>query len=54
MLTREPTTELAAIHDRMPLMLPESAVDEWISPEGKPEELVRLALCDIELEKADA
>lgn len=53
-LTREPSTELAAIHDRMPLMLPESAVDEWISPEGKPEELVRLALCDIELEKADA
>ncbi|MBQ1376599.1 MAG: SOS response-associated peptidase [Lachnospiraceae bacterium] len=51
-LTREPAEELRFIHDRMPLILPEQLVDEWIRPGAKPEELVKEALTDMIFEKA--
>ena len=51
-LTREPAEELRFIHDRMPLILPEQLVDEWIRPGAKPEELVKDALTDMIFEKA--
>jgi putative SOS response-associated peptidase YedK len=31
-LTREPFGELSRIHDRMPLLLPENVLGEWINP----------------------
>ncbi len=34
-LTTEPNEEVAPIHDRMPLILPESAYDLWLDPEVK-------------------
>lgn len=46
-LTREPTVELAEIHDRMPLMLPENKIDEWIDPASNPEDLLPYALTDM-------
>ena len=52
-LTKDPTAELAQIHDRMPLMLPEDKIDEWISPSTKPEELIPYALSDMVMEKAE-
>ena len=52
-LTREPTEELSRIHDRMPLMLPKEAIADWIRPDTKPEELLKYALTDVILEKAD-
>ena len=39
-LTREPDDNIRFIHDRMPLMLPQDAVDEWIRPGAKPEALL--------------
>ena len=50
-LTRDPGPELLAIHDRMPVILPACAVDDWINPAGDPEPLLSLALTDVCLEK---
>ena len=51
-LTREPSEELSRIHDRMPLIMPEEKIDEWISPDSKPENLLSYALTDMIMEKA--
>ena len=51
-LTREPSEELGRIHDRMPLILPEERIDEWINPDSKPEDLLSYALTDMIMEKA--
>ena len=51
-LTREPSEDLAQIHDRMPLILPKERIDEWIRPDTKPEELLAYALTDMVMEKA--
>ena len=51
-LTREPTEELRKIHDRMPVMLPKEAVPDWIRPDADPNELLRLAVTDVMIEKA--
>ena len=52
-LTRAPGGELAAIHDRMPLIMPDELVDHWISNAEKPEDLLQYALTDMMIEKAD-
>ena len=52
-LTKDPTAELAQIHDRMPLMLPDDKIDEWISPSAQPEDLIPYALSDMVMEKAE-
>lgn len=52
-LTREPGEELRFIHDRMPLIIPENLVDEWIRPEVKPERLLPHALTDMVFEKTE-
>ena len=31
-LTRDPSAELRKIHDRMPLILPEDAISDWVNP----------------------
>ena len=51
-LTREPSAPLSRIHDRMPLMLPEEKIDDWINPCATPEELLSYALTDVMIEKA--
>ena len=50
-LTREPGDEIRFIHDRMPLILPEQLVGEWIRPDARPEELLREAVTDVIYEK---
>ena len=50
-LTREPSEEIRFIHDRMPLILPASRVDEWISPAGDPAAVARSALTEMIFEK---
>ena len=52
-LTREPSEELAQIHDRMPLILPKEQIDEWIRPNAKPVKLLAFALTDMVMEKAN-
>ena len=46
-LTRAPTDNLREIHDRMPVILPESAIDEWIDPDGEPSKIVGKAITEL-------
>ena len=50
-LTREPGENIRFIHDRMPLILPESAVREWIRPEIRPESVLGQALTELKCER---
>ena len=50
-LTREPGEALRFLHDRMPLIMPEELVTEWIRPDRKPEKLLPCALTDMDFEK---
>ena len=50
-LTREPSQEISFIHDRMPLILPQSCISDWIRPDCKPEEIVGQALTDMMFER---
>ena len=51
-LTREAGEGIRFLHDRMPLMLPETLIREWIRPENRPEDLLEAALTEIAYEKA--
>lgn len=51
-LTKAPTEELAKIHDRMPVILPEDVISDWIRPDANPEKIVSSALTDMVMEKA--
>ncbi len=46
-LTRPPAEDIRFIHDRMPLMLPERCVDDWIRPGTDPGMLLENAQTDI-------
>ena len=50
-LTREPGEGIRFIHDRMPLILPERYIDDWILPGTKPEDLLSEALTEMRFEK---
>lgn len=52
-LTKDPTDELATIHDRMPLILPADRIDCWINPSSKPEDIIPYALSEMILERAE-
>ena len=51
-LTRKPGEEIAFLHDRMPMILPEEAVRDWIDPRVNPHMLLAAALTDMVYEKA--
>ena len=51
-LTREPSEEIRKIHDRMPLILPEEQISEWIRPDADPGPLLSYALTDLVAEKS--
>ena len=50
-LTREPSEELKKIHDRMPLILPHSVIQDWINPEKKAEDMIGYAITEMVAEK---
>ncbi|MBO4299479.1 MAG: SOS response-associated peptidase family protein [Clostridia bacterium] len=52
-LTREAGESVRFIHDRMPMILPERCVGEWIDPRTKPERLVGAALTDMICERVE-
>lgn len=52
-LTREPSADLRAIHDRMPLILPEDKIKEWIHPETDPGKMLSFALTDMVYDLAE-
>ena len=51
-LTREPSQEISFIHDRMPLILPQTCISDWIRPAAKPDDIAALALTDMIFEKS--
>ncbi|MBO4470283.1 MAG: SOS response-associated peptidase [Clostridia bacterium] len=51
-LTRPADASLAWMHDRMPLMLPDEEVGQWINPEKEPEAIVRNCLTRMRWEQA--
>ena len=51
-LTRDPGEEIRFIHDRMPLIMPEDLVNEWIRPDVRPESLLPYSLTEMVFEKA--
>lgn len=53
-LTKEPSDSLRQIHDRMPVVLPESVVSSWINPDRSPEEIVEYALTEFVAERETA
>ncbi len=52
-LTMEPADAVRRLHDRMPLILPSSAIDDWIRPDKKAEETARWAITDLILEVSE-
>ena len=50
-LTGEPSEEIRFIHDRMPVILPGEAVEKWINPDSKPDEIIKNAMTEMVLEK---
>ena len=51
-LTREPTEAMREIHDRMPLILPQEYVSEWVNPQASPEKILHAAVTDLVAKKA--
>ena len=47
-VTREPAPELAWMHDRMPLILPDSAVGTWIDPAVPAKDLLDCAVTEVQ------
>ena len=51
-LTRSPAEEISFIHDRMPVILPGELLEEWISEDAVPEDVIRKAVTEFYFEKA--
>ena len=51
-ITKEPSAAVKRIHDRMPLILPSSAIEDWIKPDSKAEDVVKYAVTDVFVEEA--
>lgn len=52
-LTRESTTEITAIHNRMPVILQDQQVEEWLCKETDPERMIRNIHYRMIVEQAD-
>lgn len=51
-LTREPAPAIAFIHDRMPVLLPKPAQDQWLDLRCDPADVLRSAQLDVEYRPA--
>lgn len=51
-LTREAEGTVRDIHDRMPLMLKQEDVREWVRPNASPSGITERALTDVMMEAA--
>lgn len=52
-LTREPAENIAFIHDRMPVLLPQSACMDWLNIRYAAEDVIQAAITDMQYELAD-
>ena len=46
-LTRSPAEEIAFIHDRMPVILPNEVTADWLNPDYRSDEILRAAITDM-------
>lgn len=46
-LTREPASSIAFIHDRMPVILPRDLMNDWLNPRYNANEVLRSAVLDV-------
>lgn len=46
-LTREPADSISFIHDRMPVILPNEAMSDWLNPKFNGIEVLRSAVLDV-------
>ena len=46
-LTRSPSEDIAFIHDRMPVILPNEVTADWLNPKYHGEEILRAAITDM-------
>ncbi len=51
-LTRQPSDDISFIHDRMPLILPESKINAWIDPKVDAGSLIPHSLSEVYYERA--
>ena len=51
-LTKEADAGIRFIHERMPLIMPDHLVDEWIKPEADPKRLIEESVTEMIAEKA--
>jgi len=52
-ITREPAESIAFIHDRMPVLLPQSACKDWLNIHYAAEDVIQAAMTDLQYELAD-
>ena len=50
-LTKEPAESIRFIHDRMPLILPQECIGDWIRPDANPTALLREAVEEMAFEQ---
>lgn len=46
-LTKEPVDSIRFIHDRMPVILSQEMIRQWISPDGQPDDVIKTALTEM-------
>jgi putative SOS response-associated peptidase YedK len=51
-LTKEASGQMISIHDRMPVILKQDQISEWLSPDTDPAKMVHRSVCDLVIEKA--
>lgn len=51
-LTRDAAEDIRFIHDRMPLIMPDNMVSEWIRPDADPDTMIKEALTEMISEKS--
>lgn len=52
-LTRSPADSIAHIHDRMPVILPQAAMADWLNPRWRGDEILQAAVTDMVFRRAE-
>lgn len=52
-LIRPAENDLAVLHDRMPVIIPKELIKDWINIESNPEDLLKYALTDMVIARAE-
>ena len=47
-LTRTPADNISFIHDRMPVILPKEAMNDWLNPRYAADDVIRAAVTDVQ------